>query len=45
MMSGVMGDGGWMMSGMAVLGLLVLGALVLAIAALLKYLLTSSGRN
>ncbi len=45
MMSGMMGDGGWMMGGMAVLGLLVLGALILAIAALLKYLLPSSGRD
>ncbi len=39
MMSGMMGDGGWMMGGMAVLGL------ILAIVALLKYLLPSSGRD
>lgn len=39
MMHGMMGDGGWMMGGMAVLGLLGLAALILTIAALLKYLL------
>jgi len=39
MMHGMMGDGGWMMGGMAVFGLFGLAVLVLAVAALLKYLL------